>query len=89
MSIPLLVGWGVPERKARTLVEAWEQRGWLLQDPARQNARYITPKFQEILSNCQAGQNRVKPVKLILKKEGSMQTTIAILNQKGGVGVRP
>ena len=56
MSIPLLIGWGVPERKARTLVEAWELRGWLHQDPARQNARYITPKFQEILSSCQARQ---------------------------------
>ncbi len=56
MSIPLLIEWGVPERKARTLVEAWELRGWLHQDPSRQNARYITPKFQEILSNCQARQ---------------------------------
>ena len=56
MSIPLLVGWGVPERKARVLVETWELRGWLHQDPTRQNARYITAKFQEILSNCQAGQ---------------------------------
>jgi DNA segregation ATPase FtsK/SpoIIIE-like protein len=56
MSIPLLIGWGMPERKARALVEAWELRGWLQQVPARQNARYITPKFQEILSICQAGQ---------------------------------
>jgi DNA segregation ATPase FtsK/SpoIIIE-like protein len=56
MSIPLLIEWGVPERKARSLVEGWELRGWLHQDPTRQNARYITPKFQEILSNCQAGQ---------------------------------
>lgn len=56
MSIPILVSWGIPERRARTLVESWELRGWLHQDPARQNARYITAKFQEILSNCQAGQ---------------------------------
>lgn len=56
MSIPLLVSWGLPERRARSLVEAWELRGWLRQDPARQNARYVTPKFVEILSNCQSSQ---------------------------------
>jgi len=56
MSIPLLVSWGMPERGARSLVERWELRGWLRQDPARQNARYITPKLLEILSNSQSGQ---------------------------------
>jgi energy-coupling factor transporter ATP-binding protein EcfA2 len=61
MSIPLLVSWGIPERRARALVEAWELRGWLRQDPARQNARYITSKFQDLMSssqNCQTGSNR-------------------------------
>jgi hypothetical protein len=61
MSIPLLVSWGMSERRARSLVEGWEQRGWLRQDPARQNARYITPKFQNLMSNhpaCQAVSNR-------------------------------
>ena len=56
MSIPLLVSWGIPERGARSLVESWELRGWLRQDPARQNARYITQKFMEILSSNQSGQ---------------------------------
>lgn len=56
MSIPLLVSWGLPERGARSLVESWELRGWLRQDPARQNARYITPKLTAILSNGQIGQ---------------------------------
>lgn len=56
MSIPLLVSWGLPERGARSLVEGWELRGWLRQDPARQNARYITPKLVAILSNGQSGQ---------------------------------
>jgi hypothetical protein len=56
MSIPLLVSWGISERRARSLVEAWELRGWLRQDPARQNARYITPKFEDLLSNGQIGQ---------------------------------
>jgi hypothetical protein len=56
MSIPLLVSWGLPERGARSLVENWELRGWLRQDSARQNARYITPKLLAILSNSQSGQ---------------------------------
>ncbi len=56
MSIPLLVSRGIPERKARSLVENWELRGWLKQDLARQNARFITSKFQELLSNSQAEQ---------------------------------
>ena len=46
----------MPERGARSLVEGWELRGWLRQDPSRQNARYITPKLAEILSNSQSGQ---------------------------------
>jgi hypothetical protein len=56
MSIPLLVAWGISERRARALVEAWELRGWLRQDHARQNARYITAKFQDLLSNSQSHQ---------------------------------
>ena len=56
MSIPLLVSWGIPERGARSLVESWELRGWLRQDPTRQNARYVTPKLLEILSSSQSGQ---------------------------------
>jgi hypothetical protein len=61
MSIPLLVSWGIPERRGRALVEGWELRGWLRQDPARQNARYITSKFQDLMSSSQdrqAGSNR-------------------------------
>ncbi len=56
MSIPLLVSWGIAERQARSLVEGWELRGWLRQDPSRQNARFITPKLYELLSNGQTGQ---------------------------------
>ena len=56
MSLPLLVSWDLTERSARSLVEGWEQRGWLRQDPARQNARYITPKLMSILSNGQSRQ---------------------------------
>ena len=56
MSIPLLVSWDLTERSARSLVESWELRGWLRQDPARQNARCITPKLVDILSNGQSRQ---------------------------------
>jgi hypothetical protein len=61
MSIPLLVSWGLPERGARSLVESWELRGWLHQDSARQNARYITSKLMEILSSRQGCQTASSP----------------------------
>ena len=84
MSIPLLVSWDLTERSARSLVESWELRGWLRQDPARQNARCITPKLVDILSN---GQSRQTASSLSSWSGGEyMPTTIAILNQKGGVG---
>lgn len=56
LSIPLLVSWGKSEREARDLVEAWEGRGWLEKDATRKNARYITEKLTNILSNSQTGQ---------------------------------
>ncbi len=43
MTIELLEGWGVGHREARRLVEAWEASGWLAQDPAQKNARFVTP----------------------------------------------
>jgi len=56
LSIPIITSWGVRERAARTLLDSWEQRGWVLRDPQRDNARYITPKLIGILSNRQTGQ---------------------------------
>jgi energy-coupling factor transporter ATP-binding protein EcfA2 len=56
LSIPILVGWGIRERAARRALEHWEQRGWVLRDPERDNARYITHKLTEIMSNRQTGQ---------------------------------
>ncbi len=50
LSIPILTSWGVRERAARELLDVWEKRGWVLRDPQRDNARYITPKLKEILS---------------------------------------
>jgi hypothetical protein len=56
MSIPILVGWGQRERAARQLLETWELRGWVLRDPQRDNARYITAKLTDLMSSQQTGQ---------------------------------
>lgn len=56
MSIPLLKSWGLGEREARALLEAWELRGWVKADPSQKNARFVTEKMTEIVSNCQTGQ---------------------------------
>ncbi len=61
LSIPILVSWGSRERVARHLLEAWELRGWVMRDPQRDNARYITPKLAQILSNRQTGQTASNP----------------------------
>ncbi|MEA3349742.1 MAG: FtsK/SpoIIIE domain-containing protein [Chloroflexota bacterium] len=56
MSIPILAGWGMSEWEARSLVEDWEQRGWLKKDPQRKNARFMTLKLADIASNTQTTQ---------------------------------
>ena len=61
LSIPILVGWGQRERAARQLLETWELRGWVARDPQRDNARYITNKLTDSLSNRPAGQTTSNP----------------------------
>jgi len=56
MSIPTLTDWGLSTWQARSLVEDWEQRGWLKKDPQRKNARFITPVLEEIATNTQTAQ---------------------------------
>ena len=56
MSIPALTDWGLSAWQARSLVEDWEQRGWLKKDPQRKNARFITPVLEEIAANTQTAQ---------------------------------
>jgi len=56
MSIPALTNWGLSTWQARSLVEDWEQRGWLKKDPQRKNARCITPVLEEIAANTQTAQ---------------------------------
>jgi hypothetical protein len=63
MSIPLLVTRGMPEHRDRALVEAWVRSNWLRQDPSRQNARFITTKSLDLLSNC------VKQARLTTKEK--------------------
>lgn len=47
-------GW--TEWQARKLLRDWELRGWVKKDPARDNARYITPKMRDLFSNHQPAQ---------------------------------
>ena len=61
MTIGLLQLWGMGPRQARTLVEQWELRGWLAQDATKGNARYITPKLADLVSNRQTRQTLSNP----------------------------
>jgi hypothetical protein len=56
MSIPQLDGWGLSAWEARSLLDDWQQRGWVKKDPQRKNARYITPKLAQIATNTQTAQ---------------------------------
>ena len=56
MTIELLIGWGMNEWAASSLLERYETRGWLEKDPGQKNARYITPKLADLLSNTQTSQ---------------------------------
>lgn len=61
MTLPLLMGWGMKEREVRTLVENWESAGWLTKDPKQGNARVITGKLAEMVSNHQTAQTPSNP----------------------------
>jgi len=63
LSIPYLCERGLTERRARGLLTEWEQRGWVRRNPQHDNARYITAKLHDLLSNHQAGQTASSPVK--------------------------
>lgn len=56
MTIGLLMEWGMGQREARRLVETYEVRGWLVQDAAQGNARVVTPKLADLLTNRQTRQ---------------------------------
>jgi len=45
ISLEVLMGWGMGQREARRLQDAWKLRGWAANDPARANGLYITGKM--------------------------------------------
>lgn len=61
MTIDLLMGWGMGQREARRLVETWELRGWLVQDAKRGNARFVTQKLANLVTNRQTRQTASNP----------------------------
>ncbi len=53
MTISLLMEWGTQEWSARSLLERYELRGWV---EKRDNARWVTRKLADLLSNAQTAQ---------------------------------
>ena len=51
MTRELLMAWGLGQQEARRLGDDWELRGWLKRDAAQGNARYVTPKLADLLTN--------------------------------------
>jgi hypothetical protein len=61
MTVGMLTLWGMGPREARTLVENWEKCGWLEKDAKQGNARVITAKLAEMVSNRQTAQTLSNP----------------------------
>lgn len=57
----LLQLWGLGPREARSLLERYEARGWVEQDPKRSNGRYITEKLAVLATNRQTRQTTSNP----------------------------
>jgi hypothetical protein len=64
----LLQVWGMGSREARSLLERYEARGWVEQDPQRSNGRYITEKLAllatprgDLVTNRQTRQTPTNP----------------------------
>lgn len=61
MTVGMLTLWGLGPREARTLVENWEKCGWLEKDAKQGNARVITAKLGNLVSNRQTAQTPSNP----------------------------
>jgi len=61
MTLVLLQGWGLSEWEARSLLERYEARGWVEKNPRQGNARCLTVKLTDLLSNHQTAQSRSIP----------------------------
>lgn len=57
MTLALLQGWGMSEWTARSMLERYEERGWLRRDASQGNARFVTPKLADMISNRQSTQS--------------------------------
>ncbi|HOV49547.1 MAG TPA: FtsK/SpoIIIE domain-containing protein [Anaerolineae bacterium] len=51
ITLALLQELGLGKREAERLLGDWRVRGWVLKDPARQNAHYLTPKLEALVGN--------------------------------------
>lgn len=60
-SFELLMSWGLSDTAARELGGRYEARGWATKDPRRSNARYLTPKLLEMITNPQTAQTATNP----------------------------
>jgi hypothetical protein len=81
MTISLLKEWGVDEWKARTLLERYEVRGWLIKVALRDNARYVTTKLEELVSNHQTAQTATIPQvwsQTVLKPSQTLNMGLAV-----------
>lgn len=61
MTLGSLMQWGLSEWDARSLIEEYERRGWVEKNPRQGNARVVTPKLADLLSNLQTAQSASNP----------------------------
>lgn len=61
MTLGILTEWGIGQREARRLLDAYEARGWLERDVSDGNARKVSPKLADLLTNRQSRQSLTKP----------------------------
>lgn len=74
MTLPLLMGWGMGQQEAKRLVAGWEMRGWLEKDISQGNARVITAKLGNLVTNRQSQQTPTIPQKWQQTAQQSQQT---------------
>ena len=61
MTIPLLREWGLSDWAARTMLERYEVCGWVTKDATQGNARMVTAKLADLVSNHQTAQTASNP----------------------------
>jgi hypothetical protein len=61
MTMEVLMGFGLSDTQARDLTARYEARGWVEKDRRQGNARYITQKLRDLVTNQQSPQSAPKP----------------------------